>query len=313
MSIPSQAYPITPELRYRRLFTGVTLGVTIVLLSWGAVVTSIDAGLAVPDWPSSFNSYDPLNPLPGWWGIPPVLAEHGHRLLGMLVGMCTIVLTVWTLVKDPRGWMKGLAVAALVLVIVQGTLGGLRVVWQSLNLAVVHACVAQLYFSLLAAMLLFTTPTWVEARALPMGEAGERLRRFMWIPVLALYLQIVLGAMLRHVGMGVDVALAMTHMTFAFVVFGLLFMAVLRTRRAHTRDALAYRISGLVAGLVAAQIVLGFLAYAVLLQESGIARSGLQVILNTSHMVVGASLMASTVALALLGLRPTVHEQKVSG
>src|SRR5690554_6485033 len=116
---------------------------TVVLIGWGGFVTSIDAGLAVPDWPTSFNSYDPFNPWPEWWTLTPVLAEHGHRLLGALVGLLTIGLAVWTWRFDERRWMRRLGFGALVLVILQGTLGGLRVVFASLDLAVVHACVAQ--------------------------------------------------------------------------------------------------------------------------------------------------------------------------
>ncbi|MDZ4700895.1 MAG: COX15/CtaA family protein [Rhodothermales bacterium] len=307
--MPDQATLLSPDLRRRRRFTLVTLGCTIVLLSWGAVVTSIDAGLAVPDWPTSFDSYDPINPMPQWYAIPPVLAEHGHRLLGMLVGFCTIVLAGWTWYADPRRWMKYLGMIALVLVIVQGTLGGFRVLWQSLNLAVIHACVAQLYFSLLAAMWVFTTPTWLNREGLAEGEAGDALRRYFWLPVSALYGQVVLGAVLRHVGQGVDVALAMIHMTGAFLVFGILLMAIRWVRLSSTRGTLVHHVSGVMAVLLVAQIGLGFVAYAVLLQEAGIGRSGLQVLLNTTHMVVGASLMAATVMLTILGVRKPLPEQ----
>ncbi len=307
--MPDQASSLSPKLRRRRRFTLFTLGCTITLLSWGAVVTSIDAGLAVPDWPTSFDSYHPLNPMPEWYAIPPVLAEHGHRLLGMLVGFCTAILAGWTWYADPRRWMKYLGVVALFLVIVQGTLGGLRVVWQSLNLAVVHACVAQLYFSLLAGLWVFTTPAWINGDGPAEGESGDMLRRYFWLPATALYGQVVLGAVLRHVGQGVDVALAMIHMTGAFLVFGVLFMVIRWVRRSTERGTLLHTMSGILATLLVVQIGLGFFAYAVLLQEAGIGRSGLQVVLNTSHMVVGACLMASTVVLTLLGVRKPLPQQ----
>ncbi|MEZ4702460.1 MAG: COX15/CtaA family protein [Rhodothermales bacterium] len=302
-----------PDMRLRRRFTLVTLVCTIVLLSWGAVVTSIDAGLAVPDWPSSFDSYDALNPMPQWYALPPVLAEHGHRLLGMLVGFCTVILAAWTWFSDPRRWMKYLGAVALALVIVQGTLGGLRVVWQSLDLAVVHACVAQLFFSLLASMWLFTTRTWLQGEAKATGESAEAFRRVIWLPATALYIQVILGAVLRHVGRGVDVALVMIHMTGAFVVLAILFMAIRWIRRSTPAGTLPYQIAGAIAVLLFIQIGLGFSAYAVLLQEHGIARSLLQVVLNTSHMVVGASLMATTVVATLLSIRKPVPEQQLNG
>ena len=130
--------PVDPpraEIRWRYRFTVLTGLSTILLMAWGAFVTSINAGLAVPDWPSSFNSYDPFNPWPEWWKLTPVLAEHGHRLLGMLTGALTLILAVWTWIAEPRGWLKKLAIIALVLVSLQGVLGGLRVVWLSLDLA----------------------------------------------------------------------------------------------------------------------------------------------------------------------------------
>lgn len=308
--MPTQVIPDDREVRLRRRFTLLTLGFTLVLLSWGAVVTSIDAGLAVPDWPTSFDSYDPLNPMPRWYAIPPVLAEHGHRLLGMLVGFCTVILAAWTWRSDTRKWMRYLGVAALALVILQGTLGGMRVVWQSLDLATVHACVAQLFFSLLASMWLFTTPTWTAREALPTGEAGAFLRRYVWLAAVLLYMQVVLGALLRHAGQGVDVGIAMTHMTMAFVVLTALVVVIRQTRRATPAGSMPYRLAGILGLLLLLQIGLGFSAYIVLLKEFGIARSGLQVFLNTSHMVVGASLMATTVLVSLLGMRTPQPEHQ---
>jgi cytochrome c oxidase assembly protein subunit 15 len=297
------------DVRWRRRFTVFTLVSTVLLLAWGGVVTSIDAGLAVPDWPSSFDSYDPFAPIPRWYAIPPVLAEHGHRLLGIWVGLCTVILTVWTIAADPRRWMRYLMLGALALVIVQGVLGGMRVVWQSLHLAVVHACVAQLFFSSLAALWLFTTPAWLLGEGRPAGEAGALLRRFIWLPGTALYVQIVLGALLRHAGGGVDPALAMIHMTGAFVVLGILGMTVRWTLRSTPKGSLTHGSAGTLAVLLAVQLILGFSAYGVLLQESGLTRSALQVALNSAHLIVGAGLLASTVVLTLLAARTPLPEQ----
>ena len=90
------AYQVNKNRTARKRFTIGTFTVAIGLLAWGAFVTSINAGMAVPDWPTSFNSYDPFNPWPEWWNITPVFAEHGHRLLGALVGFLTLTLAVWT-------------------------------------------------------------------------------------------------------------------------------------------------------------------------------------------------------------------------
>ena len=149
--------------RWRHRLTLVTLASTLLLLIVGGLVTSINAGLSVPDWPTSFGSLDPFRPFPEWWTVTPVLAEHGHRLLGALTGLLTLALTVWTIRVEDRRWVRRLTVGALVLVILQGVLGGLRVVWISLDLAVVHACTAQLFVALLVVLAVVTSPSWIRA------------------------------------------------------------------------------------------------------------------------------------------------------
>ena len=292
-------------MQARHRFTILTIVTTVLLMAWGAFVTSIDAGLAVPDWPSSFNSYDPFNPWPGWWTITPVLAEHGHRLLGALVGLFTLILSIWTVAADGRRWMRWLAVGALVLVVVQGFLGGLRVVWVSLDLAVVHACAAQLFFSTMICMAVFTSKAW--------GET-DRLRtiatvppRFVALSVAAsvvIYVQIILGALLRHPGTGIDLTLASFHIFWAFVVIGLVLATAYQVHQTlrHVRPVRRWR-DAMVA-LLAVQFLLGVTAFFVLLDEAGITRpSNLQVVANTSHMVVGALLMASSAAVAAWAVR----------
>jgi cytochrome c oxidase assembly protein subunit 15 len=298
-------YPLTQEMRWRHRFSLLTACTTVALMAWGAFVTSIDAGLAVPDWPTSFNSYDPFNPWPAWWTLTPVLAEHGHRLLGALVGLFTLTLAVWTWRRDPRGWMRKLGLAALLLVIVQGVLGGLRVVWISLDLAVVHACMAQLFFSTIVAMALFTSPGWLRAESIPPADAhGGRLVRLVLLTALVLYGQIILGALLRHPGTGIDPALAAFHTAGAFVVTGCVVGTVAYIRVLFARLPLLSRASWLMLGALVVQVLLGITAYFVTLDETGMVRpSNVQVIVNSSHMVVGALLMASTVATALLSLR----------
>ncbi len=294
----------TSDMRRRFVFTLVTMGFTVILLAWGAVVTSIEAGLAVPDWPTSFNSIDPINPVPGWYKIPPVLAEHGHRVMGMIVGLLTLTLSLWTFFADPRTWMKRLGLLALLLVIVQGVLGGLRVIWISLDMAVVHACVAQLFFATLTSLALFTSQSWVSGEGvLPENEATTRLRRISLITVGVLYGQIILGAILRHPGDGSDPMLAGIHMLGAGVVFVFIFLTIKAARKADPEKAMVAKMAHVLAGILTLQIVLGFIAYIVSLKDAGDLRSTLQVIMNTSHMVVGALFFSSTVALAWMVAR----------
>ena len=297
--------PSAKEVRRRYRFTFLTGIATVLLLGWGAFVTSIDAGLAVPDWPSSFNSYDPFNPWPRWWTLTPVLAEHGHRLLGMLVGALTLILAVWTWIADPRRWMKHLGVAALVLVSLQGTLGGLRVVLLSLDLAVVHACVAQIFLGLIVSMTLFTSITWLQPNDGTYDQATAPGTRKAALATLAiLYGQIILGALLRHPGTGIDPALAGLHIFGACTASAAIIYLFRRIRLHHREARELLSTSRMLLGLLILQLALGITAYVVTLDDSGVLKpSNLQVTVNTAHMVVGALLMAASVATVLHAFR----------
>ena len=107
------------------LFSKVGVAATFLLVVAGGLVTSNEAGLAVVDWPNSFGSNMFLFPLARMTGG--IYYEHAHRLFGALVGLTTIVLAVRLWRYDNRGWLKRLSLVAVVLVIVQGSLGGLRV------------------------------------------------------------------------------------------------------------------------------------------------------------------------------------------
>ena len=291
-------------MRWRHRFTVVVGAVTMLLMGWGAFVTSIEAGLAVPDWPSSFDSWDPFNPWPGWWEVTPVFAEHGHRLLGMLTGVLTIALTVWTWIAERRRWLRRLAVAALLLVSLQGLLGGLRVVWLSLELALVHASAAQLFLGLIVAMAVFTSDAWRGEGRIPVGSSvsgGRGVSRLALATLGALYLQIVLGALLRHPGAGIHPVLAGLHIGWAVVV-AIMVAACFRRVRRDFRDApLLAPAARLLAVLVVLQLAGGLTAYLVTLDDAGMLQPGnLQVVLNTSHAVIGGFLMAAAVA-AVLG------------
>ncbi len=306
-------YPVTRQTRWRYRYSILAVVATVALMAWGGLVTSIDAGLAVPDWPRSFGSYDPLatgfedptDPTARWWHRLPILAEHGHRLLGALVGLLTLGLALWTWRADRRRWMRKLGFAALGLVIVQGILGGLRVIWVSLDLAVVHALTAHLFFSLLVVLTLFTAPGWLRAESAPSASPqARRLGLLAAVTVATLYVQIILGALLRQFGAGVDLWFAGVHITGAFVVVGLVLATFSHTRQHFSTHRLLNRAAWFMMGAVATQMMLGFSAFTVLLVETQLAlRSAMQVVLNSSHLVVGALLLAAAVSLALLSFR----------
>jgi cytochrome c oxidase assembly protein subunit 15 len=295
---------------WRRRFSVLTVLTTVLLICWGGVVTSIGAGMAFPDWPTSLGSYNLLNPVDEWWTVPAYLAEHGHRLIASLVGMLTVILAAWTWWADPRPWMRTLGIAAAVLVVVQGVLGGLRVLWVSIDLATVHACVAQLFFAVLVAMTLFTTDTWRHWRGvLPTGAKGTRLRRLAYATTGVIYLQIVLGALLRHSGGGVSPGFAAVHVTGAFVVVGLV-LAVFVVVEKHFDDRpVVRRAAWGLFGAMGLQFALGLAALLVLLYaepQSGL--SLVSVLLTVAHLVVGALLFGSSIVTTLLVARRPAAE-----
>jgi len=295
--------------RGRFWFGVATMVVTAALIAWGGFVTSIDAGLAVPDWPTSFDSYDPFNPWPEWWTLTPVLAEHGHRLLGALVGVLTVVLGIWTWTSDNRSRVRLLGLVAILLVIVQGVLGGLRVIWISLDLAVIHACVAQLFFALLASLVLFTSRSWRVFDAFPVAHARSDARRDRSVHRLALvtagliFLQIVLGALLRHPGTGIDPILVLFHLLGATAVV-VLAVFLYRGVRSQSVPRPVDRAANVLMGLIVLQVALGLTAYLVLLDEHGMLQpSNLQVIVNSAHLLVGGLIFSASSVLTLLVTR----------
>ena len=283
-------------MRWRHRFTVLTALSTLVLMGWGAFVTSIEAGLAVPDWPSSYDSYDPFNPWPGWWRVTPVLAEHGHRLLGMLVGLLTAILAVWTWFAESRRWLRWLALGALALVSFQGLLGGLRVVWLSLDLAVVHAATAQLFLGLIVALAVFTSNWWLSGN----GPRDPRLWRLSLAVPAAVWLQIILGALLRHPGTGIHPVLVGLHIGGAVLVAAVVAAFLLQVWNGFRDARPLYRGSWVLAGLVDLQLILGVTAWFVTLDDAGMLQpSNVQVVVNTAHAVIGALLMAGSVLAVL--------------
>src|SRR5437016_10449215 len=173
-----------------------TAAATFLLIFMGGLVTSRQAGMSVPDWPNSYGYNMFLFP-PRLW-IGGILYEHTHRLMGTVVGALSIVLAVWAWLSESRRWVRWLVAGVLGMVIFQGVLGGLRVVLVKLNLAIVHACVAQAFFCLAALTAVVTSRWWNE----PKGESNVNRSRSLIIlgviTVLTIYAQLIVGATMRH-------------------------------------------------------------------------------------------------------------------
>lgn len=147
-------------------------------LVWvGGLVTTTDAGMAVPDWPNTYGYNLFLYPWTTWLSGPwDLFVEHGHRLLGATVGMLTIGLLVSLWMGEERRWVRNLGFAALALVIFQGVLGGMRVLLDERTLAMLHGCTGPLFFSLAVAMVVFTSKAWARGVAAEASGDSSTLR-----------------------------------------------------------------------------------------------------------------------------------------
>jgi heme a synthase len=171
------------------------------LIGSGGLVTSHDAGMAVPDWPNSFGYNMFLFPISRWVGG--VFFEHTHRLIASLVGLLTIGLCLATWLIDDRRWVKWLASVAVLAVVVQGVLGGLRVTEHNTLLGLFHGCLAQSFLALMATLALVTSPFWSH-----LGASGSETRQLRILSVLVtgmVFAQLVLGAAMRHSHAGLSI------------------------------------------------------------------------------------------------------------
>src|SRR5215470_7473747 len=166
---------------------------TFFLIIAGALVTSNDAGLATSDWPLSNGQFFPRMVGNLFW-------EHGHRMVATTVGLLTIGLLIYIRTKEKRKWVRRLGVLALLGVITQGLLGGLTVkLMLPLVVSAAHATLAQLFFSTTVSLAVFTSKSWMEARALPAEEEGILPLRYLCTGALVtIFLQLIIGATLRH-------------------------------------------------------------------------------------------------------------------
>jgi len=266
---------------------------TFLLIIAGALVTSNDAGLSVPDWPTSFGS---LYKIPHMVGG--VRFEHTHRMIAQGAGLLTIILAVWTWRADKREWMKYLGVGALGTVIAQGILGGLTVLFYlPPPISSAHAALAQTFFCLTVAVAIFTGPRWVEE--VPQVESDVRRPTLITLSLLSifvLYVQLILGAMFRHHGMS-----WWPHVVNAPVVAFVLSWTAIRALSLYSKIEAVRRPAILLLGLLITQLCLGFLAFLtrVAWGHDAIQPELPMVVSTVAHVAVGALTLATAVVLAI--------------
>jgi len=169
---------------------------TYLLIGLGGLVTSHEAGMSVPDWPNSYGYNMFLFPIKDWIGG--IFYEHTHRLLASLVGLLTTVLAVLIWLKDPRKWMQWLGIAAFLLVIVQGILGGLRVDLRMASLGIFHGTVAQIFLVLTCAITLFTSRWWKISETEKQISVPRGLRSHILYVTILIFVQLLIAATMRH-------------------------------------------------------------------------------------------------------------------
>ena len=293
------------------------------LIFTGGHTTTAGAGMAFPDWPLSNGSLNPH----GWLTNFFMLLEHGHRLTAGLVATLVAVLFGWVLLRRssvPHAafW---LALGALIGVLAQAVLGGLRVILDPQGIAattgtiattfrVLHGCFAQVELCLVVALAAVLSPVWPQLAA----QAGFRkIARLGWITVGVVFLQLIVGATMRHLGAGLAIPsfpltpeggfmpkvhnafvdLNFTHTRFgAVVVTAFVLWLAVRTLRLAEGEALLIRPALLLLILLAAQLALGM--FVIWVQKR-------QPLLTTLHVVNGAALLATTLLLTVRAGRDT--------
>lgn len=161
------------------------------------MVTSKGVGLAVPDWPSTFGYNMFLFPVSKWVGG--IFFEHTHRLIASGVGLLTIILALWLWRSENRPWVRTLGLLAVAAVILQGILGGLRVTMLKDEIGIFHACLAQAFLGLLVVIALVTTHSWQRLTNAAIDPANfRRLKAVAFLTTVAIYVQLGLGATMRH-------------------------------------------------------------------------------------------------------------------
>ena len=293
--------------RAHHAFAVFTACAALVVITAGALVTSNDAGLSVPDWPTSFGY---LVKVPQFVGG--VRYEWSHRMVAGTLVSLTLAIAVWTLLVERRRWLRWLAIGAFCTVIAQAILGGLTVLlFQPPWISTAHATVAQTFFCIAVAIALFTGKKWVEE--VPRVEFDSRhpsLITLTLLSILVLYVQLILGGMFRHHGMS-----WWPHVLNAVTVSFVLAWTAVRAISVYSNIEAVRRPAIIMLSLLITQLCLGFTAFLTRVAWGrDTAQPELPMVVSTvAHVAVGALLLATTVVLAIQVWRhvPVAFEERV--
>jgi len=282
-------------------FAVFTASCTVLLLTAGALVTSNDAGLAVPDWPLSYGSLTP--PMIGG-----IFYEHGHRMIATLVGTLTIILAVWLSRVEGRRWVRRLGWTALGLVIAQGLLGGLTVLFYlPPAVSTAHATLAQLFFITMISIAVCTSSWWQDDLEVRGDSGSPSLRTLSIVTTTSIIVQLVLGAAFRHNAFGIT-----PHLIGAGVVTVMVIWTGRVLKRRFRDSELLRRALVLLHSTFGTQILLGGVTYwVVFASRTDPQPLPLFIWVTVAHVVLGALTLASSMLLTLTCLRVLRPERAV--
>ncbi len=268
----------------------------MLLIFVGGLVTNTGSALAVPDWPTTFGHNMFLFP----WSrmIGGIFYEHAHRLIGSGVGLLTIALAIALWLAEPRAWARALGVVAVAAVIVQGVLGGMRVVLLERGLAIIHGCFAQAFLTLIVSLAVVTSQWWSAAPAVRRSDMDANWRASIVLLTPLVYMQIDFGALLTHQ------RYVAPHL---FAALGVVVCVGVACRHVFTRhgDCAALRrpARGLLI-LLAMQLLLGLLTFVTRFTILGAdIPPAATLAFATTHRLVGALMLATSATLTLRALR----------
>jgi heme a synthase len=266
---------------------------TILLLIAGALVTSNEAALSVPDWPLSYGTLTP--PMVGG-----IRYEHSHRVIAGVLGILSIVLAVWVWAKDERRWLRWFSVIAVAGIAAQAVLGG-EVVRQLLHywLPVIHACFAQIVFAALLSIAVFTSSWWISDQPQVEDTGSPSIHNLAIANAAVIYFQVILGAGFRHKEIPV-----WPHMVGALIVLGMVIWLAAVLRRRFEKSAAISKTRILLHAILGTQVLLGLGAYWSRLTTADTPQPmPLMVTLTVLHTVVGAILFGVSILIVLLCYR----------
>jgi len=257
---------------------------TFLLLIAGALVTSNDAGLSVPDWPLSYGSL--LPPMVGG-----IRYEDGHRKVAALVVLLTIALTIWLWRVESRAWVRWLSIAAVGAIFLQAVLGGLTVLFfLPPPISAAHATLAQLLFTTVVAIALVTSAWWRRERGAISDSGSPRIHSLAIATAAATLVQLILGAAFRHKGFGI-----IPHLIGAVVVTGMIFWLATALRSRFSSVPVLRNLGSALYGLIGLQLTLGGAAWWSRIYGAQFPQPiPVTVTLTVVHTVTGALVLATT-------------------